>query len=404
MGPRVVMHQLSGQPPSCLDGMIPYAKRIAERPEAMRFEDGGAFREWLWRQPVKLDQGEGPNSSGCAPPQRSRIWPRDGFNCWEATAHYLGVLMRRRIPAEVHVFDSDVEGQRHVFPAARPLESSEPLEALVLQPPITTGVYRTSLANLATLRDGTDPPYPLRLVRAFWLGWGHDVRVVLSSLFRNAAPFVWNWEAGHLPEPVRAQLPSPWNNEFGYLARNPGRGWLFAVAVKERGRLMVFVYEVPALERGATTLVPGAPPAGTPSAGAAPSVTRQPPPGAPPAQALGNDVLGAVHVAGTTVLSAFGLAPVARQLESLEGDKLPAWARIHQPLAEPPPMEVPAPPSPVPPPPPPVVPQAPELAPEPSGLASPFWSPAPPEELPGLLPVDLSTATDPSWRCECRPS
>ena len=47
----------------------------------------------LWRQPVKLDTGDGPSIAGCVPRQRSRIWPDDGLNCWEATAHLLAVAM-----------------------------------------------------------------------------------------------------------------------------------------------------------------------------------------------------------------------------------------------------------------------------------------------------------------------
>lgn len=86
------------------------------------------------RQPVKLDVGEGPSVTGCSPAQRSRLWPRDGLNCWEATGHYVGVALAQGVPMEVHVFDRDFGPYRHVYPAVRPIGDTRPPVPVLLQP------------------------------------------------------------------------------------------------------------------------------------------------------------------------------------------------------------------------------------------------------------------------------
>jgi hypothetical protein len=47
----------------------------------------------------------------------------------------------------------------------------------------------------------------------------------------------------------------------------------------------------------------------------------------PAANLSGNDVLGGVHIAGKTVLRAFGFGVAGDALEDVEGDALPDWAR-----------------------------------------------------------------------------
>jgi hypothetical protein len=137
--PLVFAHQHSGQAESCLEGLIDYAARIAVNKHTYAFRTPYQIIGWLWRQPVKLDTGDGPAIQGCEPKQRSRIWPDDGLNCWEATAHLLGVAFAQQWLIEFHIYDAPVGRQRHVFPAVRPIGSNALPEPLIIQPPIKTG-------------------------------------------------------------------------------------------------------------------------------------------------------------------------------------------------------------------------------------------------------------------------
>src|SRR5262249_15496744 len=119
--PPVYLHQHAGQPSECLEGLVGYAARIAPNKHTYSFQTPIQILDWLWRQPVKLDRGDGPTAPGCIPAQRSRVWPDDGLNCWEATAHLLGVAFCHAWLIEFHIFDVPVHGHRHVFPAVRPL-------------------------------------------------------------------------------------------------------------------------------------------------------------------------------------------------------------------------------------------------------------------------------------------
>ena len=144
--PRVILHQHSGQPAECLEGLVDYAARIAANKHTYAFCYPEQIISWLWTQPVKLDMGEGPAIVGCAPAQRSRIWPDGGLNCWEAVAHLLGVAFCNGWPLEFHIYDVRVGKQRHVFPAIRPLNTmtDNPIP-LVIQPPVRTGKSDISL-------------------------------------------------------------------------------------------------------------------------------------------------------------------------------------------------------------------------------------------------------------------
>lgn len=144
--PRVVLHQHSGQQADCLAGLVEYAAKIATNKHTFAFQYPEQIIGWLWRQPVKLDLGEGPTVAGCHPAQRSRIWPDNGLNCWEAVAHLLGVAFCNSWPIEFHIYDARTGNQRHVFPAIRPLNaiSDNPIP-LVIQPPVRTGKSDLSL-------------------------------------------------------------------------------------------------------------------------------------------------------------------------------------------------------------------------------------------------------------------
>lgn len=145
--PRICLHQDSGQPDSCLEGLVRYARRAAAHPRAGEFGGLDEFVSWSLSQPVKFDEGEEPTIAGCDPRQRSVIWPEDGLNCWEATGLALAVAMRLALPLQFHVFDVDVNGQRHVFPGVRPLGDCRQPEALVLQPPVGIMPDRSAVAQ-----------------------------------------------------------------------------------------------------------------------------------------------------------------------------------------------------------------------------------------------------------------
>lgn len=117
MAPRILLHDNPAQPASCLTSLVEYAHRIERTELARTYTSLDAIVGWLRLQPVKLDTGEAPQLAGCGPSQRSRIWPLDGMNCWEATAHFLGVAIALEIPEVVHVFDVTLGTTRHVFPA-----------------------------------------------------------------------------------------------------------------------------------------------------------------------------------------------------------------------------------------------------------------------------------------------
>lgn len=144
--PLVLLHQHSGQQAECLEGLVDYAARIAANKHTYAFRCPEQIISWLWMQPVKLDMGEGPAVAGCAPAQRSRIWPDGGLNCWEAVAHLLGVAFCNAWPLEFHIYDAKVGSHRHVFPAIRPLDTmtDKPIP-LVIQPPVRTGKSDISL-------------------------------------------------------------------------------------------------------------------------------------------------------------------------------------------------------------------------------------------------------------------
>lgn len=145
--PIVVLHQHSGQDARCLDSLVEYSCTLSRNKHVWAFRDPDSIVNWLLSQPVKLDKGEGPSMAGCDPRQRSRIWPDDGLNCWEATAHLLAVAFAHRWPVEFHIFDAPVGKLRHVFPAIAPLWSSALPVPLVIQPPAKTSIPRPALSR-----------------------------------------------------------------------------------------------------------------------------------------------------------------------------------------------------------------------------------------------------------------
>lgn len=114
--PRILLHENPAQPAGCLESLVKYAHEIERTAFARSFTRLDTAIQWIRAQPVKLDQGEPPQRPGCRPTQRGRIWPLDGMNCWEATAHFLGVALALDIPEIVHVYDVTKGEARHVWP------------------------------------------------------------------------------------------------------------------------------------------------------------------------------------------------------------------------------------------------------------------------------------------------
>ena len=66
MPPRVLFHEQTGQPGSCLRGLGRYAQRIAQSPSRAVFTSAAQVRDWLWAQPL-LDTGDGEREQDARP-------------------------------------------------------------------------------------------------------------------------------------------------------------------------------------------------------------------------------------------------------------------------------------------------------------------------------------------------
>lgn len=302
-----------------------YAERIARTPQVRRFATEQALIGWLYAQLVKLDEGDGPKEAGCSPPQRSRAWPRDGLNCWEATAHYLGWHIAQRSNVTLHLYDVAVKGQRHVFPAVERVPGMVP-QPVLLQPPMggSRTPARLSRAQQLTLAQG------LRLVGSQGFGYtdSQERRANwLRGLARGAR--VEEWHEGKPPENVLAMLPIQ-HRGLGYIARTKWESLLFVSLRPDGWGTRYYLIEVgPELLGGAPS---GAPPSGEPPSAPDPGggAPGRLPPGAPPANAIGNDLFGGVHLVGDKLLRAFGLGGLSDSIASAAGDELPDWARTQE--------------------------------------------------------------------------
>lgn len=341
MGPQVILHERTGQPRSCLRGLVTYAGKIASSRLTGRFPSAKDVRDWIWAQPILLDDGHGVSEPGCVPAQRSQIWPKSGLNCWEASAHWLGWHLRNQSPIEVHIFDLRVRGQRHVFPAARYLDDSEPPEPIVLQPPYGRALRDSALDRVTELAQALGPlPPPLQLVRSvsFFIDLdpGHFVTEVGGDARRAYR--------GPLPEPILQRLPPAWRDREFPLWPTATGDLLFLIVERPffLAEATAYVIRIPASalgDRGETSfgssaVTPGSP---SPPAGAPPANCWDGSPLAPHwvtpdarqrarANAVENDVLGGVHFVGDKVLRLFGLGSVSDQLTTAEGDALPDFA------------------------------------------------------------------------------
>jgi hypothetical protein len=335
MPPVVLFHEQTGQSGACLQGLGRYALRIARSPLTGRFSSAAEVRDWLWAQPIKLDTGDGEHEAGCIPAQRSRVWPKDGLNCWEATAHWLGWHLRNESPIEAHVFDTRIQGQRHVFPAARELEETTAPVPVVLQPPAGR-VSRESVHALArraaqALKVESSPEASRPEPQVIELGWAQGVLFPPPmQLLRRKEIYFWDnvddliREAGGDPvlarlSPVPAalwpKLPSWWPRQVKLAPTESGDA-IFAVGtVTGIGTATVYIFRLPG-GRWETS-----------NTGSGFVGTSTLPPGAPPANAWYNDLLGGAHWVGDKVLRAFGVGDLSDTLATTEGDALPDWAR-----------------------------------------------------------------------------
>ena len=338
MPPRVLFHEQTGQPGSCLRGLGRYAQRIAQSPLTGRFTSAAQVRDWLWVQPLKLDTGDGEHESGCMPEQRSRVWPKDGLNCWEATAHWLGWHLRNGSPIEAHLFDTYINGQRHVFPAARYLdETTEPVP-VVLQPPAgrmsKRSVHAVARKAAQALDDCTADSESMTPAALGEAGWAQGVLFPPPmQLLRRKEVHFWDSiddlirEAGAdpvlakvsmIPAALRPQLPTWWPRQVKLAPTESGDA-IFAVTVGTGfGTGTAYIFRLP----GGRWEEAGSRSSGSGFVGSAGT-----PPGAPPANAWYNDLLGGVHWVGDKVLRAFGGGDLSDTLATTEGDALPDWAR-----------------------------------------------------------------------------
>ena len=322
MALRLIPHEGSGQGAACLQGLVRYAQRIARTPQVGRFATEPALVDWLYAQPVKLDEGTGPTEAGCNPPQRSCVWPRDGMNCWEATAHYVGWHLAQRSNVTLHLFDIPVQGQRHVFPAVE-REPGGTLQPIVLQPPVSGRPTPPRLPRGAAMAQG------LRLIRTRSFDYfdSEDTRRSwLRNLVREAR--IEEWHEGKPPEAALALLPVG-HRGIGYLARTKWGSLLYVSLRPDGWGTRYYLIEIGADLLGEESN--GAPPGGgSPASGPSTPASGRLPPGAPPANGFGNDVFGGVHLVGDKLLRAFGLGSVSDSIASTAGGELPDWARTEE--------------------------------------------------------------------------
>ncbi len=148
---RLMLHHNEGQRASCLESLVQYATQIEQTAFAKSFESLGVIQRWISLQAVKPDCGEELQQGGCSPTQRSRQWPLDGMNCWEATAHFVAVALALRPEITVHIYDVDTpEGGRHVFPALQSTFGTGPIYEVVLQPDLPRAqAWYNTIADVA---------------------------------------------------------------------------------------------------------------------------------------------------------------------------------------------------------------------------------------------------------------
>lgn len=349
MALELIFHERTGQPRTCLLGLARYAARIAQSRLTDRFESAAQVRDWLWRQPILLDDGTGLTEPGCKPAQRSRIWPKDGLNCWEATAHWLGWHLRNHSDIEVHLFDSVVRGQRHVFPAAKFRGEAGLPTPIVLQPPYALPARRAAQARLQSAAQALGPlPPPLQLLRRVDFFIDFD----LTRLIAESGGDISRGFRGYLPELLLRKLPPTWRSRELELWPTAAGDLLFLLVERPffLGEATAYVVRAPAsalteqpeLPRGSTSAIPaGAPPANVLACGSWIGSA-----GSERADAVLNDVLGGIHFVGDKALRLFGLGSVSDSLADAEGDALPDFARTDEQKARRKPAPRPAPPAP----------------------------------------------------------
>jgi hypothetical protein len=118
-----------------------------------------------------------------------------------------------------------------------------------------------------------------------------------------------------VPAALWPKLPSWWPRQVKLAPTESGDA-IFAVGtVTGIGTAAVYIFRLPGgrWETGST------------GSGFVGSGTL--PPGAPPANAWYNDLLGGAHWVGDKVLRAFGVGDLSDTLATTEGDALPDWAR-----------------------------------------------------------------------------
>lgn len=199
--PRILLHENPAQKKGCLASLVRYAYQIERTAFAKEFTSLDSFVSWMRMQPVKLDRGEPPQNSDCIPSQRQRIWPTDGFNCWEATAHYLATALALQVPEIVHLYDVTRGGQRHVWPELQdPLQLKNPVP-VVLQPALQEGLRaqgfsKNTVADVSNAAGGA-------ALSAFGLG---SLSPLIESLW-SFAPEEYGLSKNVRPKDAAAATP-----------------------------------------------------------------------------------------------------------------------------------------------------------------------------------------------------
>src|SRR5207253_9970005 len=96
LAPRVHLHEeVPGQSRRCLEGLRAAAEELARDPRMRATRSVEEVIRWIRAQPFLPDDENDRRSprAGCRPRQRTRFFPDDGLNCWEALVHWLAAVL-----------------------------------------------------------------------------------------------------------------------------------------------------------------------------------------------------------------------------------------------------------------------------------------------------------------------
>ena len=162
MVPRF-LHERTGQPRSCLRGLVTYAGKVAANRLTGRFESAKDVRDWIWGQPILLDNdGNERYGAGLRAGAALAHLAQVGLECWEATGALARVASAETRSDRVHLFDLRAYADSATsFPAATYLDDSEPPRRSCCNRPYGRGsARRRGPASRSWRRRGPLPPPP----------------------------------------------------------------------------------------------------------------------------------------------------------------------------------------------------------------------------------------------------